>query len=97
MSKDILSYYNEELDYLRTAGSEFGKKHPKVAGSLRLDQNTVDDPLVARLIESFAFLNAKLVDQLDGDNIELAHTLLNLMYPHIHFSLLIIRTGFGHL
>ena len=56
MNKDILSYYNEELAYLRTAGSEFAKKHPKVAGSLRLDQNNLDDPMVARLIESFAFL-----------------------------------------
>ena len=81
MSDDILRYYNEELDYVRRAGSEFAKLHPKVSGSLHLDQNAYEDPLVARLVESFAFLTAKMRRQLDGDYTELAQSLLNIIYP----------------
>jgi len=83
MTQDLLRYYNEELDYVRRAGASFAKAHPKIAGALRMDQNNSDDPLVSRLIESFAFLTAKLNKQLEGDNVELAQTLLNLLYPHV--------------
>ena len=83
MTKELLNYYNEELDYLRRAGNAFAEIHPKIAGTLRMGQHSAEDPFVERLIESFAFLTAKLNKQLDGDNIELAHTLLNLIYPHL--------------
>jgi type VI secretion system protein ImpG len=83
MTTEILQYYNEELDYLRNVGNEFAKAHPKIAGSLRMDQQGIDDPMVARLVESFAFLNAKTSKQIDSDNVELAHALLNLLYPNL--------------
>ncbi len=81
MTDELLRYYHEELDYVRRVGNEFSKRHAKIARGLCLDQHTCDDPLVGRLIESFAFLTAKIRHQLDGDYAELARSLLSFLYP----------------
>ena len=58
---DILSeYYQYELSYLRSAGSDFARKYPKIARRLDLSHNESSDPQIERLIESFAFLSGKL-------------------------------------
>ena len=92
MSKDILSYYNAELDYVRKAGVEFAAAHPKIAGNLRMDQHAIEDPMVARLVESFAFLNAKLSKQLDDGYNVLAENLLANIYPHANLPIPSIAT-----
>ena len=55
MPDALLSYYNQELSYLREVGGEFAKLHRKIAGRLRLGASSVDEPFVSRIIESFAF------------------------------------------
>lgn len=78
----LLPYYNRELAYIRRQASEFAKANPKVAGRLRMSPDAIEDPHVSRLIESFAFLNARIRHKLDDDFPELTNALLESLYPH---------------
>lgn len=82
MVDDLLPYYNRELSYIRRLAAEFADAHPKIAGRLRLSQDAVEDPHVARLIEAFAFLTARVRRKLDDEFPELTDALLNVLYPH---------------
>ncbi len=79
---NFLSYYNNELAFLRAAGNEFAKANPKVASQLRLNEQGSEDPHIARIIEAFAFLTARIQHKINDDLPEFADTLLNLLYPH---------------
>ncbi len=82
MTDDLLHYYNSELAFLRHMGAEFASNHHKIAGRLRLGENAVEDPHVARLIESAAFLNARIRCKLEDDFPELTDALFEVLYPH---------------
>jgi type VI secretion system protein ImpG len=82
MKDELLSYYNRELAYIRHVGNDFARANPKVAEQLRMTTESIDDPHVARLIESFAFLNARIRQKLDDDFPELSEALLSVLYPH---------------
>lgn len=79
---DFLAYYNTELTFLRHMGAQFAKSYPKVAGRLRLGEVGSEDPNVARLMEAFAFLTARVHQKLDDDLPEFADALLDVIYPH---------------
>jgi type VI secretion system protein ImpG len=78
----FLRYYLDELAYLRHAGRDFAASHPKVAARLELQAGECPDPHVERLIESFAFLTARIQSDLDADFPEMAKELLDVLYPH---------------
>lgn len=82
MFDDLLPYYNNELRFMRDLAKEFAAAHPKIAGRLRVSQDTVEDPHVSRMIEAFAFLNARVRMKLDDEFPELTESLLGLLYPH---------------
>ncbi|MGI9498574.1 MAG: type VI secretion system baseplate subunit TssF, partial [Geminicoccaceae bacterium] len=82
MFEDLLGYYERELSYVRRQGAAFAKANPKIAGRLRIGPESVDDPHVSRLIEAFAFLNARVHRKLDDDFPELIDGLLGVLYPH---------------
>ncbi|WP_119459033.1 type VI secretion system baseplate subunit TssF [Rhodospirillaceae bacterium SYSU D60014] len=82
MVDELLPYYNRELAYIRRLAAEFAEAHPKIAGRLRLSADAIEDPHVGRLVESFAFLNARIRHKLDDDFPELTDALLNVLYPH---------------
>ncbi|MGH1485301.1 MAG: type VI secretion system baseplate subunit TssF [Cellvibrionaceae bacterium] len=87
MDDVLLSYYNRELNYVRKLGAEFSEKYPKIAGRLRLDKEVVEDPHVSRLIESFAFLTARIRHSLDDSFPELTEALMGILYPDYHAPL----------
>jgi type VI secretion system protein ImpG len=82
MTDELLPYYNRELAHIRQLGVEFAKAHPKIAGRLRWAGDTTEDPHVARMIEAFAFLNARTRHKLDDDFPEVSAALLGILYPH---------------
>ena len=82
MSDALLPYYNRELNAIRTLAAEFAAAHPKIAGRLRLSEDAVDDPHVARLLEGVAFLAARVHHRLDDEFPELTDALLGVLYPH---------------
>lgn len=79
---DLLEYYKRELTYLRRMGTAFAEQYPKVAGRLEIGPGPCPDPHIERLIESFAFLTARLQHRLEGEFPELATALLGTVYPH---------------
>ncbi len=83
MSDQLLPLYDQELAYLRTLAGEFADAHPKIAGRLRLSPDAVDDPHVARLIEGFALIAARIRQKLDDDFPEITDSLLTALYPHM--------------
>ena len=82
MRDELLEYYERELTYLRQMGAEFSEKYPKVASRLLLDPNRCEDPHVERLIESFAYLAARVHLKIDDEFPEITEALLSVLYPH---------------
>nr|WP_282571913.1 type VI secretion system baseplate subunit TssF [Roseomonas acroporae] len=60
-------------------GEAFSRRNPDVAGLLSA---RAMDPDVERLLEGFAFLTGRLRQRIDEELPELAHGLLNLLWPH---------------
>ncbi len=82
MRDELLGYYERELVFMRRMGAEFARKYPKIAGRLLLDEDKVEDPHVERMIESFAFLTARIGLKLDDELPEVTESFLNVLYPH---------------
>ena len=82
MTDELLPYYHRELVFIRRMGAEFAKKYPKIASRLRLSAEGSQDPHVDRLIEAFAYLNARIQHKLDDDFPEITDALLSVLYPH---------------
>ena len=81
---DLHDYYTRELEYLRLRGAEMARAHPKVAARLALASDDVcPDPHVERLIESFAFLSARVHRRLDTELPEAAAGLLGVLHPEL--------------
>jgi type VI secretion system protein ImpG len=81
--EDSLRYYLDELSYLREQGREFARRYPAVGARLELAAGRPADPHVERLIESFAFLTARLQRRIDADFPEISSAMLSLLYPQL--------------
>ena len=82
MDPRLLLYYNRELQYIRETGQEFAKEFPKIAGRLGIESLECTDPYVERLLESFAFLTARVQLKIDAEFPRFAQQLLYMVYPH---------------
>jgi type VI secretion system protein ImpG len=80
--EELLRYYLSELTYLREMGAAFADQYPKVANRLELSLDESPDPHVERLLESFAFLTARIQRNLDQQFPEITSALLDILYPH---------------
>lgn len=81
MDARLLRLYERELQTVRDLGAEFAQAFPKVAGRLGLEGLECADPYVERLIESFAFLAARVHLKLDAQFPRFTQHLLELVYP----------------
>ncbi len=82
MSDELLPYFEKELAFIRQMGTKFSKEQPKIASRLGVNSDTIEDPHVSRLIESFAYLNARIQHKLDDDLPEISDSFLNILFPH---------------
>jgi type VI secretion system protein ImpG len=82
MSDKLLAHYNRELAYIRKMAAEFAKSNPGLAEHLRISQDRVEDPHVSRLIEAFAYINARTRQKIDDDFPEITDAYLDVLYPH---------------
>lgn len=80
-TEELLPHYLAELAYLRGAGASFARRYPQVAGRLALDGTGSADPHVERLIESFAFLTARLQRLHEAQSPEIARSVLEIVQP----------------
>lgn len=81
--EDLIELFHGELDYLRSAGADFARKYPKLASRLDLGGSESTDPHVERLLESFAFLTARLQNRIHAEFPEVPSALLRILYPHL--------------
>ena len=81
--EDLLRYYFDELSYLREAGRGFAREHRKIAARLDMPHGESSDPHVERLIESFAFLTARIQRQMHTEFPEITNALLGALYPQL--------------
>ncbi|MDO4975547.1 MAG: type VI secretion system baseplate subunit TssF, partial [Alphaproteobacteria bacterium] len=81
--KDFLNYYHDELLFLRQKGEIFAKKHPNVAEKLDIKNGESSDPQTERIIESVAFMAAKLHQKIDSNAQNIAFFLLSALYPNL--------------
>lgn len=77
----LLEYYKRERTYLRKMGAAFAEQYPKVAGRLELGLDQSPDPHIERLIESFAFLTARIQYDIESDFPRISTALLSTTYP----------------
>ncbi|MGI9335244.1 MAG: type VI secretion system baseplate subunit TssF [Gammaproteobacteria bacterium] len=82
MDPRLLDYYNRELQHVREMGGEFAHEFPKIAGRLGIEGIECADPYVERLIESFAFLAARVRLKIDDQFPRFTQHLLEMVYPH---------------
>lgn len=80
--QDLLPHYERELAVLRNQSREFAQRYPKIASRLQLSGESSEDPHVERLIESFAFLAARVHKRIDDDFPLFTESLLEVLYPH---------------
>lgn len=80
--QSLLPYFERELGFLRRNAREFAEAHPKVAGRLLMSGETVEDPHVERMIESFALIASRIHKKLDDDYPQFTEALLDVLYPH---------------
>jgi len=80
--QSLLPYYEREMDYLRELLGEFASRYPKLAARLQLEGEHCEDPHTERMIESFAFLAARIHRRQDDDYPEIVTNLLEVLYPH---------------
>ncbi len=82
MRDELLDYYERELTFLRSMGTDFAEKYPKIASRLVLEPDRCEDPHVERLLEAFAFLAARVHLKIDDDFPEITESLLDVLFPH---------------
>ena len=80
MNETLLKYFNNELHAIREHGKHFANAYPEAAKHLNIRH--IDDPLVNHLIESFAFLSARVQHNIDHGSHQVMEDVLNTMYPH---------------
>ncbi len=79
----FMQYYLKELASLEDDCAEFAACYPQVAGNLGLGIEGATDPHVRQLIESVAFIAARLKRQIDTIPGDLAYNLLQSLAPHL--------------
>ncbi len=82
MNPRLLEFYNQELQFVREMGAEFAHAYPRIAARLGMEGLQCADPYVERLLESFAFLAARVQLKLDARHPDFTQHLLELVYPH---------------
>ncbi|MCA9066093.1 MAG: type VI secretion system baseplate subunit TssF, partial [Planctomycetaceae bacterium] len=76
-------WYQRELDFFRNSCAEFAERFPKIAARLSLGTSGIADPHVERLIQAFAFLNARTRLKLEDSFPEIVDGILSILYPHM--------------
>ncbi|MBY4677080.1 type VI secretion system baseplate subunit TssF [Marinobacterium arenosum] len=81
MSDQLMRYYERELAYVRKAMAGFAARFPEQAAQLQINQNSIEDPNITRLIDGMALLTAKTEQRLDAQLPEIVQGLLSILYP----------------
>ena len=81
MDQSLVESYLAELAALREHGRELASRYPDLAGQLDIGPRRSRDPHVERVVESSAFLAARLRLLVESQASELPHAVLGLLAP----------------
>ena len=81
IDQKLLNAYINELEALRLHGRELAQDYPDVAARLDIGPRRSRDPHVERVVESAAFLAARLRMQVENQNNELPLAILSMLAP----------------
>jgi len=81
MDPRLLDLYNRDRLYMQALSGEFALGHPKIARRLAMLAQETGDPYVNRLIQSSAFVNARMQMRFDDEFPLLTQALLSSVYP----------------
>lgn len=84
MADLFYQFYEKELSELQNSLYKYSKTHPKEAKDLHIQQDTINDPSLVKMIESVAFLTARMHYDLDNQKKEINHELLSILFPLYH-------------
>lgn len=77
----LLEAYVAELEALRVQGQDIAKSHPDIAGRLDIGPRSSRDPHVERVVESTAFLTARLRMMIESSARETPMAMLTMLAP----------------
>ena len=86
LQDDLVDYYRREIAYLRESGEHFSQRYPKVAQRLSFNASESKDPHTERLIESFAFLTARVQREIDREFPVAAQAILDNICPCLLYT-----------
>lgn len=81
MAEKLFQYYNEELSYLHKQFKFFAKRYPQISSHFSMGTYSIEDPFINQLLESFAFLTARISNKIDEDTQLIAKFALDILYP----------------
>ncbi len=81
IDNDLLAAYVDELEALRTHGRDFALAYPDIAARLDIGSRRSRDPHVERVVESAAFLAARIRLMIESKATELPLAMLSVMAP----------------
>ena len=79
--EELYAYFQQSMNYLNEEGEKFSKEYPFVASALNFSSRGTSDPDVQRLLESFAFLDARLQYNLNDKFSKISTMFLSALYP----------------
>lgn len=79
----IVRHYLQEMEALREEGMVFAEAYPEVARELGIGPDNWSDPQAEMLLQSFAYLTARVRNQIDIDKSAVPNALLNHLSPHM--------------
>ena len=81
MREALDKWFQREKEYFLRSSEDFARRFPKIAARLSLGASGITDPHVERLIQAFAFLNARTMLRLDDSFPEIVDALLGVLFP----------------
>ncbi|MEI7699705.1 MAG: type VI secretion system baseplate subunit TssF [Planctomycetia bacterium] len=81
MRESLDVWFRRELEFFRRNSGDFARRFPRIAARLSLGAAGVADPHVERLIQAFAYLNARTMLRLDDSFPELVDAMLGVISP----------------
>ena len=81
IDNELIEAYLVELDALRNHGRELARTHPEIAARLDIGPRASRDPDVERVVQSAAFLAARLRLMIEARSTEVPLALLTLLAP----------------
>jgi type VI secretion system protein ImpG len=78
---NLREYFVNEIDFLKKEGKTFSEENPSLGQKLKFYDGDSSDPYVKQIIESVAFMSARLHQAIDNQKDSVHSQLMQMLYP----------------